>query len=122
MKRWTSYVFIFIFAANAIAIAAMGIWYINDQDYFTENFCVNKEKVELNCKGRCHLRQQVSGQTEKQKKQEISVPILEFEYNYTAPFNTSKRLFSTYIMHTFIENLIFYKSPQLRNEDQPPIG
>ena len=122
MKRWASYVFIFIFTSNAMAIAVMGVWYINNQSYFTDNFCVNKEKIEMQCKGRCHLQKQISGQTEKQDKQEISIPVLEFEYTTYSISFTTKRVFSIYIAHNFVESSNFYTAPYLSNEYQPPIG
>lgn len=32
-------------------------------DYITENFCENKNKVELACNGKCHLSKQLQAET-----------------------------------------------------------
>jgi hypothetical protein len=122
MKRWSSFVFIFIFTANAMAIALMGIWYMNDQDYFTDNFCVNKEKKEMQCNGRCHLQKQISGQKGEQNKEEISVPVLEFEYTCFAKKIVTKRKFTNYIQHYFFTSPLFYKAPHLTTAFHPPIA
>jgi len=36
--------------------------YMVDQDYIAEVLCINKEKKELNCKGKCYLMQQLKAQ------------------------------------------------------------
>ena len=121
MNRCSSLIFIFIFTANAFAIALMGIWYINDQDYFTDNFCINKEKVEMQCNGRCHLQKQIHGQTQDGDKQEISVKVLEFEFLLTEkivlhPVNSQRLIKNNYKTH-----IILYGPPFLSREHLPPI-
>lgn len=34
-------------------------WYEANKNYITENFCINKDKPELNCCGKCHLRKEL---------------------------------------------------------------
>ena len=57
----------------------MTIWYINDTTYFTDNFCINKENVELECHGRCHLKKQM-GESKNDNQSPIQVAILELEF------------------------------------------
>ena len=122
MKRWHSLVFIFIFTANALAIAVMGIWYTNDKAYFTNNFCVNIEKVELQCNGRCHLQKQINGQTTDTEKQEISVPLLEFEFLVTSDYSIKKPFFNSFRTQNFIPYSMLYRIPHLPSDDIPPIA
>jgi len=50
--------------------------YIVYKDYIAEFFCVNKDKTELNCKGKCYLMQRLEEQNE-QKKQNLPKIVLE---------------------------------------------
>ncbi len=120
MKRWSAYIFIVLFTANALAVAMMSVWYSNDQAYFTENFCVNKKKVELKCNGRCHLKKQISGQTENNEKETISVPVLELEFTTTFFTVIQQPIVSGFIQHHFINPSVLYQAPTLSNEQHPP--
>lgn len=40
-------------------------WKIN-QTYISENLCINKDKPEMNCNGKCHLQKQLKSVEEKQ--------------------------------------------------------
>lgn len=37
----------------------LGVYLLN-QDFITENFCVNKDKPEMSCNGKCHLKDMVA--------------------------------------------------------------
>jgi len=41
--------------------------YVIDQDYIAEFLCINKDKVELQCNGKCYLMQQLDKQNEEKK-------------------------------------------------------
>ena len=95
----------------------MTVWFINDTAYFANNFCVNKEKKELQCHGRCHLAKQIS-QTESQDNN-IQVSILEFE------FTQSKRIIVlTMSLKTTVGTPNFYTQletcPGFYSKDTPP--
>jgi hypothetical protein len=45
-------------SAKALVI---GYYYLN-QKYIAENLCVNKEKPQMDCNGKCHLKKQLSKQ------------------------------------------------------------
>ena len=44
--------------------------YLVNQDYIAEFLCINKEKTEMQCNGKCYLMQQLAKQNE-QKKQNL---------------------------------------------------
>ncbi|MEZ4979165.1 MAG: hypothetical protein R2772_07690 [Chitinophagales bacterium] len=55
MKKFVASFFftlLFIISANHLLIFA---WYLANQEAITEQFCVNKDKPELQCNGKCHL-------------------------------------------------------------------
>ncbi len=41
--------------------------YLVNQDFIAEFLCINKEKVELNCKGKCYLMQQLQKQQDEKR-------------------------------------------------------
>lgn len=71
--------------------------YVANYDYIIENFCINKDKPELECNGQCYLMQQLAeqsdeGQTnpfEKSKKTESSEIVYLEKFSYLIP-NISK--------------------------------
>ncbi|MDP6907977.1 MAG: hypothetical protein QF371_00655 [Flavobacteriales bacterium] len=46
-----------------------------NQSYIIENFCENKEKPELKCNGKCHLKKQIKEDSE--KKSEVPANLSE---------------------------------------------
>lgn len=50
--------------------------YIIYEDYIAEFLCINKDKIELQCNGKCYLMQRLSEQNE-QKKQNLPKIVLE---------------------------------------------
>ena len=51
--------------------------YVLNQDYIAEFLCVNKDKPELKCHGKCHLAKQI----EKQNQDPVSALSISME-NY----------------------------------------
>ena len=50
--------------------------YVVYEDYIAEFLCINKEKTELNCNGKCYLMQRLAEQDE-QKKENLPKILLE---------------------------------------------
>lgn len=84
-------------------------------DYIIETYCINKEKPELKCNGKCHLATQLAANTQDAEKEnsylnslfETFVPVFFQKYNSTLKFiysntiihnnwNYSKRIASIY--------------------------
>lgn len=49
------FLFVFITLATSLKIAGTMSYYILDSENFVELFCVNKDKPELKCNGKCEL-------------------------------------------------------------------
>lgn len=76
-----------------------------NKDYISHNLCENKDKPQMHCEGKCHLRKQL----EKEKQQEQTPPFQNLkdknevqlfcqkESNFFLPItNLSEQLFSPY--------------------------
>lgn len=74
-KAFATFFLLLIMGASMhqLALAAM---YVLNQDYIAATFCVNKEKVEMKCNGKCHLSKSISKATESsENKDKASVEI-----------------------------------------------
>lgn len=56
-----------ITASSLQQLGVLGMYWFS-QDYITEKFCVNKDKPELQCNGKCHMKDMVAENTEKESK------------------------------------------------------
>jgi len=45
-------------------------FYVLNQDFITENFCINKDKPEMQCKGKCHMKDALAKATNQEKNSE----------------------------------------------------
>lgn len=57
------------------SLAKLGIvaWYEINKDYVADVLCINKDKPELNCKGKCYLKKQLNKTDEQQNSQDGKV-------------------------------------------------
>ena len=60
VKRVFSFVFLLLFLSASLHHATLLGIYLLNQDFITETFCVNKDKPELSCNGKCHLKDMVA--------------------------------------------------------------
>ncbi|UOQ78013.1 hypothetical protein MUN84_05160 [Hymenobacter sp. 5516J-16] len=58
-----------VHCAGQLGIAAS--WWLN-QDYIARVLCINRDKPQLKCNGKCHLRKQLKAVAEHEKKQQPS--------------------------------------------------
>ncbi|WP_121064825.1 hypothetical protein [Maribacter vaceletii] len=56
--------------------------YISNKDYIAEVLCINKERTELNCQGKCYLMQQLKAQEENKKTNIPKVSLEEYPIGF----------------------------------------
>lgn len=56
--------------------------YIIDQDYIVEFFCVNQDKPELDCNGKCYLMQKLEEQNEKKRQNLPRISMEEYPIGF----------------------------------------
>jgi len=94
--------------------------YIINEDYIAEFLCINKDKAELQCNGKCYLMQRLQEQND-EKKQNLPKIAMEqypigFVYFLAISFQT-KRVLKNSIKSDY-HNLYSYLFP--RNSFHPP--
>ncbi len=59
MKQFVSYILIIIYSGVIVAPAIPVVDYIVNYKYISEELCVNKDKPEMHCNGKCHLKKEI---------------------------------------------------------------
>ncbi len=68
MKKWGAILLVFLLLLNIFNNATIFVLYKINQAKITELFCINKDKPELQCNGKCHLKEVIKEQ-QKEKKE-----------------------------------------------------
>ncbi|MFI2741380.1 hypothetical protein ACG2LH_01460 [Zhouia sp. PK063] len=56
--------------------------YLINEDYIAEYFCINKDKPEMHCNGKCYLAMQLKKQQEQKKQGIPSIQIKEYPIGF----------------------------------------
>ncbi len=56
--------------------------YIIYEDYIAEFLCINKDKIELQCNGKCYLMQRLSEQNEEKKQNLPKITLEEYPIGF----------------------------------------
>ena len=68
MKNLLSIFLLAIYLLQPLQTARIYISFKINQEFITKVFCTNKEKPELKCNGKCHLKKEIKNTEEKKKK------------------------------------------------------
>ncbi len=75
IKKVSISFFIFLILGQTFDRFGLITYYYLNKEYITEFFCINKEKPELSCNGKCYL----SSELKKQEKEKSNLPIRVIE-------------------------------------------
>ncbi|WP_298238620.1 hypothetical protein [uncultured Algibacter sp.] len=56
--------------------------YVLNQDYIAEFLCINKDKPELQCNGKCHLVKQIKKQQEQEPLSALSISLENYPIGF----------------------------------------
>jgi len=107
MKRIIPIFFLLAFVTASLKQYYPYLDYYINKKYIVENFCVNKDKPEMGCEGKCHLKKQLE-KTNPENNSDLPVPpsnneetlVLFFEPIkpcYFIPLNKDKKIKSIFI-------------------------
>lgn len=74
-----SFLLSFIILSNSFRVTLNYAYYELDPIGFIEKFCENKEKPELKCNGKCHLKKIAENNTNNQEKSENYISLKEIQ-------------------------------------------
>lgn len=105
-KQIQLFLLLLLLVVNVFAMSIICLDFKLNQDFYVENFCINKEVPELHCEGKCHLQKTLKA-VEKTEKQQIPSFQLEFTAITFFSFNQSEN-FTIHLIHNqFYKNLYF---------------
>ncbi len=58
--------------------------YVVNHDYIVEFLCINQDKPELNCDGKCYLMQQLEAQKEEKKQNLPAIDLQEYPIGFVS--------------------------------------
>ena len=97
--------------------------YVINQDYISEFLCINKDKPELNCNGKCYLMQKIKAQNEEKKQNLPRIAMEEYPIGFInfASIGALKEEFRLFITpNTNYLNTYFFMYTE--NSFRPPIS
>lgn len=74
MKRIISIALLSILLSYSFNQVGIFIEYVSDIETFTELYCENKDKPEMQCNGKCHLADQLAENEEQKQRKEVTSP------------------------------------------------
>lgn len=97
MRSFWSLTLIVLLTGHSAGDAVRLIWYQVDQDSFARRYCVNLDRPELDCHGRCQLPKLIEAQSSSQQEEEqLPAPSLR----WPAPFLLSDTGMATKVLAT----------------------
>lgn len=97
--------------------------YMFNQDYIAEFLCINKDKPELQCNGKCHLVKQIEKQQEKEPLSSLRISIENYPIGFVniyriKPFKiltkVNKNINASYFeLYNFDHNYNTFQPPEL---------
>lgn len=82
MKKVIAIILLCTFFLQVFYVAGLTIWFYANRAYISQKLCINKNRPELGCKGRCYFKRKLREAEEKQNQQ---TPIQEKQIKETSP-------------------------------------
>ena len=84
------------------------IEYILNQDYIAEFLCINKDKPELKCNGKCHLVKEIEKQQQQDPFAALSISMENYPIGFVNILTLSlNNNFNSKEKHTFFYNNLY---------------
>ena len=111
---------VFIVSLFTLKSALLMSYYTLFTDDFIENFCVNKDRPELNCDGKCFLSKMLNKSDQQEGRQEnIAISLAQLEFIF-APLENANLLFLSKATKSDFHYDVKYTSVFLNTSDKPP--
>lgn len=89
VKKSFAYFFLILFVGLSFQQASLFGVYLLNEEYITAQFCINKDKPELKCNGKCHMAEVMALQNEANENlkfaQNLIIPVYYSTYTLELP-------------------------------------
>lgn len=101
-----------LLAVKSMIAPILFVKYEFSKDYIIENYCVNKDKPELHCDGKCYLAKQLKAAEEQDGKAAQS-EFLSYLFSFQVVLNSLESLFqeTPELLAFRVEKASFYHNP-----------
>lgn len=87
---------VLLLSINMLSLSIFTITFEANRAYFTEKYCVNKSKPQLQCNGKCHLKKVTKQLQQEETSSTFQAPKIQFEYlTVTKSFSEEQALTNT---------------------------
>ncbi|WP_157607914.1 hypothetical protein [Seonamhaeicola sp. S2-3] len=121
MTKATAIFFVFLYMLAMLRPIQPCIEYLLNQDYIAEFLCVNKDKPELQCNGKCHLAKELKKQQQQEPLTTLSVYMENYPIGFVNILNISKSTVITLKKEHFFYYKNLYNFNIKKSIFQPPI-
>lgn len=91
VKQVLTVILIFVMGFQAIFPLALTSYYNINQSYFASVLCINQDKPELQCKGKCFLKKQLDKSEKENSKEKANLKSVDHViYPFTALLSTQQ--------------------------------
>ncbi|WP_372937678.1 hypothetical protein [Seonamhaeicola sp.] len=90
MTKTTAIFFVLLYMLAMLRPIQPCIEYLLNQDYIAEFLCVNKDKPELQCNGKCHLAKELKKQHQQEPFTSLSISMENYPIGFVNILNISK--------------------------------
>lgn len=102
MKHLTPFFFTFLYLVAMVRPVAPIIDYVVNRDYIAEFLCINTNKPELECDGKCYLMQMIQEQENEKKENLPRIDLTEYPIGFVNIVEIPiKKSFETYPVASF---------------------
>lgn len=113
MKKALLYILILSFAVRPAFYVGQFVYYAANIDYIIETYCINKDKPEMKCDGKCYLSKQLTSVSQEQSGLENDSFILNaFFPVFTPPTHTVDHYCNLKVV---VFSLSYYSNPIYSN-------
>lgn len=112
IKKISVVLMVSLLAVKSMIAPILFVKYEFSKDYIIENYCVNKDKPELHCDGKCYLAKQLKAAEEQDGKAAQS-EFLSYLFSFQVVLNSSVSLFqeASELLVFRVEKTFFYNNP-----------
>lgn len=80
--RWIPVAFTFLYMLAMLKPVMPVFDYVINQDYIAEYLCINKDKPEMHCDGKCYLMQMLAEQNQEKKQNLPAIDLREYPIGF----------------------------------------
>lgn len=94
--------------------------YLINKDYIAEFLCVNKDKVELECEGKCYLMQKLEQQNDEKRQHLPKIAMEEYPIGFVSLISLNITMGKELVEHPSLNYHNLYCFIFLNNSFHPP--